>query len=165
MNIDRFFSVFKTAGRGLAVQREQISVASENIANANTTKQLNGTGPYRPKTLVTSTGSDGQFFRALENSLLQMDRSNSVHLSEPSTRTQEMLNADLGPRIQIEEREQYRFEYDPDHPDADENGMVKYPDVDLIEEMTRMVNSNRLYEANLSVIEAEKTNIKHAFEI
>lgn len=165
MNIDRFFSVFKTAGRGLAVQREQISVASKNIANANTTKQLNGNGSYRPKTLVTSTGSNGRFFKALESSLLQMDRSNTAHVSEPSTRSQEMLNADLGPRIQIEEQEQFRFEYDPEHPDADENGMVKYPDIDLIEEMTRMVNANRLYEANLSVIEAEKTNIKHAFEI
>lgn len=163
--MDRFFSVFKTAGRGLAQQREQISVASENIANANTTKQLNGNGPYRPKTVVASTGGRRQFFQTLENSLLQMDRSNRAHVSEPTTRTQEILNTDLGPRIEIEEREQFRFEYDPDHPDADENGMVKYPDVDLIEEMTRMVNANRLYEANLSVIEAEKTNIKHAFEI
>lgn len=165
MNIDRFFSVFKTAGRGLAAQREQISVASENIANANTTKGLNGNGPYRPKTLVASTGTEGQFFKALEDSLLQMNRSNSTHRSEPLTRNPETRNADLGPRTQIEQRERYRFEYDPDHPDADANGMVRYPDVDLIEEMTRMVNANRLYEANLSVIEAEKTNIKHAFEI
>jgi len=56
-------------------------------------------------------------------------------------------------------------EYDPEHPDANEQGMVKYPDVDLVEEMTRMVSANRLYEANLSVIEAEKEIIKRSFEI
>lgn len=148
----------------MAAQREQISVASENIANANTTKGLDGRGPYRPKTVTASTGNDGEFMQALSDSLLQLHTSNRSHRAEPSNQNQTGI-ADLGPRTEITEREQFRFEYDPDHPDADANGMVMYPDVDLIEEMTRMVNANRLYEANLSVIEAEKTNIKHAFEI
>jgi len=71
----------------------------------------------------------------------------------------------LGPGLEVVEQDKFRYEYDPNHPDADENGMVRYPDVDLIREMTQMVSANRLYEANLSSIEAEKQIIKRAFEI
>jgi len=65
----------------------------------------------------------------------------------------------------VVEQDKFRYEYDPKHPDADENGMVRYPDVDLIREMTQMVSANRLYEANLSSIEAEKEIIKRSFDI
>lgn len=71
----------------------------------------------------------------------------------------------LGPQFDIEEKESFRFEFDPDHPDADENGMVRYPDIDLVREMAEMVSANRLYEANLSSIEAEKEIIKRSMEI
>lgn len=164
MEIDRFFSVFKTAGRGLAAQRERISVASENIANANTTRTADG-GPYRPKTLRLSAGEGRRFERTLEESLLQMNTTQVEHMAEPGQPEGEGGTEDLGPRAEVVEQERYRFEYDPDHPDADENGMVRYPDVNMVEEMTRMVSANRLYEANLSVIEAEKEIIKRSFEI
>lgn len=164
MEVNRFFSVFKTAGRGLAAQRRQISIAAENIANANTTRTAGG-GPYRPKTLQLSVGDRGRFEQALEESLLQMNTTQSGHMAEPSPVDSGAGTEDLGPRAQVVEQERYRYEYDPDHPDADENGMVRYPDVDMVEEMTRMVSANRLYEANLSVIEAEKEIIKRSFEI
>lgn len=165
MVTDRFFSVFKTAGRGLAAQRKQISIASENIANANTTQRLDGSGPYRPKMLQASVGPDQRFRSALKNSLLQMNTTDPTHLAEPGTERMSRGIPDLGPQTEVVEQQKYRFEYDPDHPDANSEGMVKYPDVDMVEEMTRMVSANRLYEANLSVIEAEKTNIKNAFKI
>lgn len=165
MNIERFFSVFKTAGRGLAAQRRQISIASENIANANTTRRLDGRGPYRPKQLSASVGNESRFQQTLKNSLMQMNTTGESHMAEPGTRQRRGGIADLGPRTEVVEREKYRFEYDPEHPDADSNGMVKYPDVDMVEEMTRMVSANRLYEANISVIEAGKSIIKSSFEI
>ncbi len=71
----------------------------------------------------------------------------------------------LGPDFQVTEQNKFRYEYDPNHPDADENGMVKYPDIDMVREMTEMVSANRLYEANLSSIEAEKEIIKRSLEI
>ena len=165
MNIDRFFSVFKTAGRGLSLQRQNISVAAENIANAQTTRGLDGLGPYKPKRVQASTSGQRNFGLALQNSVTEMRTSNSLHRSAPSFETNTGGTADLGPRSEVVEQENYRFEYDPDHPDADENGMVKYPDVDMVEEMTQMVSANRLYEANLSVVEAEKQIIKRSFEI
>jgi flagellar basal-body rod protein FlgC len=165
MNVDRFFSVFKTAGRGLAAQRKQISVASENIANANTTRRLGGRGPYRPKMLHATVGDRTRFQKALKNSILQMQTSDGSHMTQPGTQQNQGRIVDLGPQTKVVEQQKFRFEHDPDHPDADENGMVKYPDIDMVEEMTRMVSANRLYEANLSVIEAEKSIIKSSFEI
>ncbi len=164
MNPDRFFSVFKTAGRGLAAQRKQISVASENIANANTTRRLDRRGPYRPKMLHATAGGRNRFQKALENSILQMRTSDGSHMAQPGSQ-QKQGTVDLGPQTEVMEQDKFRFEYDPEHPDANENGMVKYPDVDMVQEMTRMVSANRLYEANLSVIEAEKSIIKSSFEI
>lgn len=101
-------------------------------------------------------------------SVSSLKTTNSNHISSPGA----ALNVEsgeqsgnLGPKFEVVEEEQFRYEYDPNHPDADENGMVRYPDVDLIREMTQMVSANRLYEANLSSIEAEKEIIKRAFEI
>jgi flagellar basal-body rod protein FlgC len=166
MNTDRFFSVFKTAGQGLSLQRRNISVASENIANANTTRGADGINPYKPKRVLASVSGQQQFGLALQDSVMQMRTSGSMHRANPSTDiTTSGGTRDLGPQAETVEQEKYRFEYDPDHPDADENGMVKYPDVDMVEEMTHMVSANRLYEANLSVIEAEKMIVKRSLEI
>ena len=165
MPIDRFFSVFKTAGRGLALQRKNISVASENIANANTTRGLDGRGPYKPKRVRASVGNQQSFGLTLQNSVIEMRTSSSLHRAAPSFETGPAGTPDLGPQTEVVQQDNYRFEYDPDHPDADENGMVKYPDIDMVEEMTSMVSANRLYEANLSVIEAEKEIVKRSMEI
>ena len=71
----------------------------------------------------------------------------------------------LGPAFEVVEQEKFRYEYDPNHPDANENGMVRYPDIDMVKEMAVMVSANRLYEANLSSIEAEKEILKKSLEI
>jgi flagellar basal-body rod protein FlgC len=71
----------------------------------------------------------------------------------------------MGPEFQVKESDNFRFEFDPNHPDADENGMVKYPDVDLVREMTQLISANRMYEANLSSVQAEKEIIRKSLEI
>lgn len=164
MDINRFFSVFKISGKGLSVQRRNIEIASENIANANTTRRPDGYGPYRPKSMVTTAGGP-EFDRALQDSLIQMHTRGDQHRAAPESGQNLTTMAELGPEGKVVELEKFRYEYDPDHPDANEEGMVKYPDVDLVEEMTRIVSANRLYEANLSAIEAEKEIIKRSFEI
>jgi len=161
---DRFFSVFKTASRGLAVQRRNIQIAAENIANAESSRGADGINPYKPK-MVRSVAPQGQdFMKTLEDTSLKLKSSSPEHRISSTGSHQDSIS-DLGPQHEIIELEKYRFEYDPSHPDADEQGMVAYPDVDMVEEMTRMVSANRLYEANLSVIEAEKEIIKRSLEI
>lgn len=161
--MDRFFSVFKTSGNALAIQRRKVQIASENLANSQTTET--GNGPYKPKRLHLTQPEASGFRQTLLNSVLKMRADSDLHLEEPQTDQQLDETVNLAPSARIVEEERFRYEYDPGHPDADSNGMVRYPDVDTIEEMTRLVSANRLYEANLSVIEAEKEIIKRSFEI
>lgn len=167
MNIDRFFTTFKTASKGMDIQRRQLQVAAENIANANTTRVAGTDQPYKPKQLVFSQALDNEFGGLQrKESNLELRNTRFTHLSKAEGETgMGMAGRQLGPETELVEKEQFRYEYDPQHPDADENGMVKYPDLDLVEEMTRMVVANRLFEANLSVVEAEKQIIRRSFEI
>jgi flagellar basal-body rod protein FlgC len=166
MQIDRFFSVFKTASRGMDMQRKLLNLSAENIANANTTRVEGEDGPYKPKALRTSLSDDQLFKLKLDQSVIGLKETRNGHLnSQLSSSMQNRVLEEMGPQEEVIEQEKYRYEFDPQHPDADENGMVKYPDLDLVEEMTVMVSANRLFEANLSVIEAEKQLIKRAFEI
>jgi len=163
-NMDRFFSVFRTTSNALSVQRRQVQVASENIANAQTTRTGNGS-TYRPKRLELSQPQIDGFKRVLLNTELKMRTTDVRHRPVPQAEQDYRGSVNMGPQANTVEQDKYRFEYDPMHPDADENGMVRYPDVDLIEEMTRLVSANRLYEANLSALQSEKEIIKRSFEI
>lgn len=165
---DRMFETFRTASQGLAVQREKLSTASRNIANAGTSSPPGSNRGYQPQSVRTTAPESRPFERLLMQSVTSMQKTRPQHFSEsraaagPVTGRQEQ---GLGPQFEIQQSESYRYEFDPNHPDADENGMVRYPDIDLISEMTKMVSANRLYEANLASIEAEKEIIRRSLEI
>tara|TARA_Y100001935_G_scaffold217449_1_gene189737 strand:+ start:193360 stop:193860 length:501 start_codon:yes stop_codon:yes gene_type:complete len=166
MIADRISSTFQTAAQGLAVQRERINIASQNIANARTSSPVGSTNVYRPKTVQTIGPEQSDFMSVLKESVSGLKTTNSKHLGSNA----DLLNQDkgpvgLGPDYVVAEEERFRYEYDPNHPDADENGMVRYPDVDMVQEMAELVSANRLYEANLSSIQAEKEMIKRSMEI
>lgn len=165
MPVNRFFSVFKTAARGLAVQRKRLLAASQNIANANTTRGLDGINPYKPRRVQTSISNQQPFGITLHQAELEMRTTNPLHFPTPITEPGETSTRNLGPQAEVVKQDKYVYKYEPDNPDADANGMVKYPDVNMVEEMTRMVSANRLYEANLSSVEAEKEIVKRSFEI
>lgn len=163
---DRVFSTFQTAGKGLAVQREKIATASRNIANAGVSAPKGSDEMYRPQTVQTKAVHQDNFKNLLLNSMSSLSTSNEKHFSTPSPMQSSAHNSGgIGPEFEVTEQENYRFEFDPNHPDADDNGMVRYPDVDLVREMTQLVSANRLYEANLSAVEAEKQIIKRSLDI
>ena len=165
---DRISSTFQTASQGLAVQRERLAVASRNIANAQTTAPVGSSNVYRPQSVVTKGPNQQNFVQVLGETMGSFQKTDVRHLDPyrgPLGSMDSQKKVGLGPQFAIEERESFRFEFDPEHPDADENGMVRYPDIDLVREMAEMVSANRLYEANLSSIEAEKEIIKRSMEI
>jgi flagellar basal-body rod protein FlgC len=167
---ERMFTTFQTAARGLELQREKISVASMNMANASVTAPPGRSGHYRPREIVVSGARTVQFRDMLQESVSSLRRTHPAHFeSSEAGRPGHFLftreQSGAGPEFRITEIESFRLEYDPGHPDADENGMVTYPDVDLIREMTRLASANRLYEANLSSIEAEKEIIRRSLDI
>lgn len=121
--IDPLISASRIAGSGLEAQSTRMRIIAENLANANSTGETAGADPYRRKTLTFESALD----RASGASLVKV----------------EGVGADTAP---------FRTEFDPSHPAADENGMVKLPNVNMLVEMADMREANRAYEANLSII-------------
>lgn len=132
------------AATGMSAQRIRMSVTSSNLANANTTRTPEG-GPYRRKDPIFSAaelpGEDG-FAGALREELVGVD----VESIEESTGPLEMV-------------------YDPFHPDADADGYVSLPDVNVVEEMVDMVTASRSYEANATAFELMRSMMQRALDI
>jgi flagellar basal-body rod protein FlgC len=121
---------------------------SQNIANINTTRTENGT-PYRRKMVVFE------------------ERSDSAPFSEYLTESSRNLMTGKGVRAAriVEDQSPFKKVYDPGHPDADENGYVEMPNVDVITEMVNMISATRAYEANVTSINTTKGLALKALEI
>ena len=126
----------QSSASALHAERIRMEVISQNIANANTTKAENGE-PYR-RQLV-------HFDLILRK---QMGRKSDL----PSNNLSEVQATKI-----IEDSRPFREVYQPGHPDADGNGMVKYPNVHIHEEMADLISASRAYEANMSVIRTSRT--------
>ncbi|MEF8816891.1 MAG: flagellar basal body rod C-terminal domain-containing protein [Salinibacter sp.] len=162
---NQFLPAMKTAARGLEAQRRKLGAATENLANASTSRTEDG-DPFRIKRAVQEV-DDANYARLNRSGLnpqTELRSTDARHLpggALPPGRGPEHL----GPETNIEEVEKERLEYDPSHPHADEEGYVHYPDVNVAQEMARMTSANRVYEANLSAVEATKSMAQRTFEI
>ncbi len=126
----------QSSASALHAERIRMEVITQNIANANTTKAENGE-PYR-RQLV-------HFESILRN---KMGWKNDL----PSNNLSEVQASKI-----IEDSRPFPEVYQPGHPDADENGMVKYPNVHIHEEMADLISASRAYEANMAVIKTSRT--------
>ena len=134
------------AASGMTAQRTRLNVISMNLANANTTKTSDGT-PYRRKTSIFETSPIGNSF---EDQL-------------KSSMERKVYGVRVSNIVPVEG--DFKKLFDPTHPDADENGYVYLPNVNLVEEMVQMLNANRSYEANASAIKTAKEMALKALEI
>lgn len=161
----RFFRVFRTAARGMEAQRIALGVAAENIANASTTRTETG-APYQIKRAVHRVAEDDyrRFGDLLDQMESHLETADPRHARGASLRRR-LPDVDLGPETRVTSETRLRAEYDPTHPDADADGYVHYPDVNIVQEMAMMVSANRIYEANLSAVQAAKDMIKKSLEI
>ncbi len=142
-----FFTGLRISSSGMTAQRTRMNTISSNIANINTTKTPEG-GPYRRKDVVFESMPDAKSFGDV---LLKTDPRENFH------------------RVQvtdvISDRKAPLMKYEPDHPDANPDGYVAYPNINLMEEMTNMIQSSRAYEANVSALQATKDMALSALEI
>ena len=160
----RSFSPFRTAARGLEAQRIALGVATENVANATTTRTADG-APFQPKRAVhRAPGALRRFEASLQGATLSLRTSDPRHLGG-TTRSRLAGGTELGPQTEVVGEARERLEYDPTHPDADADGYVHYPDVNVVDEMARMISANRIYEANLTSVNAAKEMIKRSLDI
>ena len=144
------FSAFNISASGLTAQRYRMDIISENVANANTTRTEDGS-PYRRK-IVTFEEKGGQtsFSRILGKAAYS--------------------HGYTGQGVKVtgvyEDHEtEMNMVYDPSHPDADENGYVTYPNVNIVTEMTNMIDASRAYEANATALNASKSMALQGLQI
>ena len=136
------FSAMEVAASGLTAERSRMNIIAGNLANARTTKTEDGT-PYKrldPIFVAKPVGGGG--------SDPVMNAVQRVELSE--------VREDTSPGQQV---------YDPGHPDANAQGYVEYPNVNVVSEMVNMMSASRAYEAGVTSIESLKAMARSAIKI
>lgn len=141
-----FLDALNTTSSGLSAQRLRMNLISSNLANINTTRMPGG-GPYKRKEAVFAAQPVHQSFHDMLNSQI------TGELSEVK-----VVGIIDDPRPPIPK-------YNPQHPDADENGYVAMPNISLMEEMVNMMSASQSYEANVSAADATKKMVLKALEI
>ena len=136
----------KISSSGLSAQRKRMEAISSNIANAQTTRTPEG-GPYRKKEVVFgSEPARDSFAEILEGEL--DEKAQTVHATE-------VINSNKPPILK----------YEPNHPDANKEGYVAYPDINVMVEMADMIEAKRSYEANITAINTTKAMASKTLEI
>jgi flagellar basal-body rod protein FlgC len=144
-----FLSSMNISASAMTAQRLRLDIASENIANIDTTRTEAG-GPYRRKMVVLEARSENNFRKALINAagLSRQQSTGGARVSQI-----------------VEDTSPFKSVYSPEHPDADENGYVQMPNVDLIKETVDSMSATRSYEANITAFNAIKSMASKALEI
>lgn len=142
-----FLSSFDISASGMTAERQRLDIASENIANSETTRTASG-GTYRRKMVVLEEVPSTSF-RTRFNSLLNRTASKGgVKVTQI-----------------IEDQRDLNPVYNPDHPDANEEGYVMMPNVDLVKETIDGMSATRAYEANITAFNAMKLMAQKALDI
>lgn len=141
-----FSTGMRLSSSGMSANRMRMNTIASNIANVNTTRTPEG-GPYRKKSVIFEAMPDARNFGELVT-------------QPPNSDMQRVQVTDV-----LVDRKAPMLKYEPDHPDADANGYVAYPNVNLMEEMADMIQATRAYEANVSAMNATKDMAMTALEL
>ena len=147
-----FFDGYNVATSGMSAQRTRINVVSENIANAQTTHTTEG-GPYKKKNVI------------FEDVLLQAQNQDNIDFtkfvdskdgSSDSIVNQALLTG-VDVKAIVDSKDKPIMKYEPNHPDANKDGYVAYPNINPVIEMVDLIEAMRSYEANVSSFQTQKT--------
>lgn len=136
----------KISSSGLAANRKRIEAISSNIANAQTTRTAEG-GPYRRKEVVFGAEPARDNFADILEGEIDA-QAQKVHATEVVSTNEPPI-----------------LKYDPTHPDANAEGYVAMPNINVMKEMADMISAQRAYEANISAINTSKSMAMKALEI
>lgn len=159
-----YLSSFDISSYGLSAQRFRMDVISSNIANANTTRTSEG-GPYQRRDVVFKAIDFNKTLNeklAANNNLLEYENP----LDDP------FLQENANPAIMsvavdkvVRDESEFRYKYDPTHPDANEEGYVAYPNINPVIEMSNLIEATRAYQANVSAFQSAKSIAQSAIEL
>ena len=148
------FPDFRISGSALTAEKTRLDTIAGNIANMNTTRSVEG-GPYRRRTVTFAED-------------LQRSWKKRV-IAEPFVPGREISRAYPGQAVRIDriiaDHRPPMMVFDPEHPDAGEDGYVMYPNVELAKEMTDLITAQRSYEANTTAVQTAKSIYMKALEI
>ncbi len=141
-----FMTAMRVSSSGMTAQRTRMNTISSNIANVHTTQTPEG-GPYRRKDVILDAIPEQKNFG--EILIDKADRNlQRVQVTDIHVDTKAPL-----------------LKYEPEHPDANEDGYVAYPNINMMEEMANMIQATRSYEANISAFNASKNMALDAIDI
>jgi flagellar basal-body rod protein FlgC len=143
------FDALKIAATGMSASRQMMDVVAENIANANTTMTISGE-PYKRKDVVLAAKGLNE-----DDDILTVSFDEEYEKKVAGVEVVGIKEANNG----------FRKVYDPTNPNADKDGYVTLPNVNIVEEMAKMIQASRMYEANVSVVESIKNMATKALEL
>lgn len=142
------FNSFNISASGMTAQRFRTDIIAQNVANVDTTRTETGE-VYRRKAVTFAEKTDTPFDHVLA-------RAQGRHITGTGVKVT---------RLYEDKETDMKMVYDPSHPDADENGYVTYPNVNIVTEMTNMIDATRSYEANVTAFNASKSIALKGLEI
>ncbi|RFU71281.1 flagellar basal body rod protein FlgC [Peribacillus saganii] len=147
------FHSMNTTASALTSQRLRMDVISSNMANIDSTRATYVNGEWQPykRKIAVFQPNQGQFSSFLDKAMNRTEGS-AVGSGVKVTRI-------------IDDETPNKLVYDPEHPDADQNGYVQMPNVDPLREMVDLMSATRSYEANVTVFNASKGMMMKALEI
>ncbi len=142
------FSSISATTSGLAAQRVRMDTVASNVANLDTTRAADGEGPYLRQVVRFASAQQAAPFQQVVARLSGQPQGGVVLT-----------------QVETDQQTPTRMQYEPSHPDADEDGYVEMPNVDLVTEMTDLTSANRSYQANVTVLNALKQMALRALDI
>ena len=162
--MSNFLNSFDISGYGLSAQRVRVNTISSNIANAQTTRTDEG-GPYRRKEVVFKAIN----FNDVYNKMIA-DETNRAGYADPLDENQ--FGKKVNPAIMsvivdkvVRDDSKPLMKYEPNHPDADANGYVAYPNINPVVEMADLVEATRSYQANVAAFQSAKDMANSAISL
>ncbi|AQW82577.1 flagellar basal body rod protein FlgC [Campylobacter pinnipediorum] len=159
-----YLNDFDISGYGLSAQRFRMNVISSNIANANTTRTAEG-GPYRRQEVIFKAFDFDKVLNKQikeQNSMLEY----SNPLDDPAS------PKDAFPSVMsvvvdkiVRDDKDFQLKYDPNHPDANANGYVAYPNINPVIEMSDLIEATRAYQANVAAFQSAKSIAQSAIQM
>ena len=151
-----FLNTINIVGSGLTAQQLRLDIVAENVTNSQTTRTENGGGAYRRKIVVFEAVSGRNTFRDVMARAATKAVSNTASLPNAGgVRVTQILEDDAPMKIV----------YDPTHPDADEDGYLEMPNVDMVKEIADAMAASRAFASNVTAFNTLKSVISSGLEI
>ena len=152
-----FMNSINIIGSGLTAQQLRLDIVSENVTNSQTTRVENGEGAYRRKMVVFEAVSGRDTFRdAMARAMSGAASNAGVNPTAGGVRVAEIVEDEDNPMKMV---------YDPTHPDANEDGYVELPNVDMVMEIADAMAASRAYASNVTAFNTLKSVISSGLEI